>query len=202
MSPGEQETASLLRTDSSAPPCSAGLTRPPSSTASFVSCDQNHTAHPHAGPLFPGQPGSWESKPQPCCSWRGAPSRVQATLASPRACTQSLSAAAQPGAMQRAAWRDAPSGSRYLDSSGKAPTAFWSEELEKAGEERVRPRPPTHPGLREKAKGNAGPHARPGLLQPVAAGLPGATVGAGGSEGFCLGEQPGRAPPGERTASA
>lgn len=92
-------------------------------------------------------------------------------------------------------------GSRYLDSSGKAPTAFWSEELEKAGE-RVRPQPPTHPwACRRRTRATQA--RRPGLelLQPTAAGLPGATVGAGGSEGFCLGEQPGREPPGERTAS-
>lgn len=31
-----------------------------------------------------------------------------------------------------------PVGSLYLDSSGKAQTAFWSEELEKAGNERMR----------------------------------------------------------------
>lgn len=31
-----------------------------------------------------------------------------------------------------------PGGSLYLDSSGKAQTAFWSEELEKAGEEKMR----------------------------------------------------------------
>lgn len=40
--------------------------------------------------------------------------------------------------MQSAAWWVKRSGSLYLDSSGKAPTEFWSEELEKAGEERVK----------------------------------------------------------------
>lgn len=33
-------------------------------------------------------------------------------------------------------------GSLYLDSSGKAPTEFWSEELEEAGNETVRPSSP------------------------------------------------------------
>lgn len=197
MSPGEQGPASLLRIDSSAPPCSAGLAR-----ATFLLCfpPVRTTAHaltqgcsslanqgvgkPNHSHAAAGKAPAEVSKPR----WRprGPAHSHSARRPSPEPCR------VQPGGTCR--------GSRYLDSSGKAPTAFWSEELEKAGE-RVRPQPPTQPWACRRTRATQA--RRPGLelLQPTAAGLPGATVGAGGSEGFCLGEQPGREPPGERTAS-
>lgn len=104
-------------------------------------------------------------------------------------------------------------GSLYLDSSGKAPTEFWSEELEKAGEGRVRgsseirscarPRPqPLGWGLpvppQEKAKCKAACLPGPERLQPAAAGLLSTTVEAGGSKVFCSQAASARNSPGGR----
>lgn len=56
-------------------------------------------------------------------------------------------------------------GSLYLDSSGRAPTEFWSEELEEAGNERVRSSSqssaaPDHGPSMSLGRGLSGPRAQ------------------------------------------
>lgn len=89
---------------------------------------------PHKGHSSPRQPGTRDTEPKPCFSGQRHPGGPAW-----HACTRMhLHAPSAPRAMQNPAGRVGAHLRAHLGSSGKAPTEFWSEELEKAGKERVR----------------------------------------------------------------